>query len=297
VDSLGPYGRLKFLSAALDDLDAAYQDSEREPQAELMYKRALDVYRKGGKTFGVAASDPVANLGVLRYNEGRYAEAAAYMHQAVEIRGKYLPRDHPEMLDAESNYATSLERNHQAGAAEPIFRELLASYQRTLGPDHEDTLMARSGLARNLLTQKRYDEAVVEARPAAEGMSRAVGDDHDWTQTAWGVYGVAACLDGQREAGLAALRRVAILRRNSATENAWRTSISDVQLGVCLVALGKDAEAEPLLLNAVKALEGYRGASYDHTQAGYRALRDLYVHTGREAEAAPWLEKILPVNE
>jgi tetratricopeptide (TPR) repeat protein len=245
----------------------------------------------------VEASDPVGNLGVLRYNQGRYAEAASYMREAVEIRRKYLPSDHPDMLDAEYNYAASLERNHQAGAAEPIFRELLASYQRTLGPDHEDTLMARQGVAHNLLTQKRYEEAAAEALPAAEGMSHAVGDDHDWTQTAWGVYGVAACLGSQSEAGLTALRRVAKLRRNSTTANNWRTSISDVQLGVCLVALGNDAEAEPLLLTAVKALEGFRGTSYDHTQAGYRALRDLYANTGRAAEAALWQKKILPGNQ
>ena len=69
-----------------------------------MYKRALDVYRKDSRAFGVEASDPVANLGVLRYNEGRYAEAAAYMREAVERHGvrrgawmgiKRLGRCHP----------------------------------------------------------------------------------------------------------------------------------------------------------------------------------------------------------
>jgi tetratricopeptide (TPR) repeat protein len=291
------HGAEKQLGEALDDLGAAYQDSEREPEAELMYKRALDVYRKDSKAFGVEASDPVANLGVLRYNEGRYAEAAVYMREAVEIRRKYLPRDDPDMLDAEYNYASSLERNHQARAAEPIFRELLTSYERRLGPDHEDTLIARQGLAHDLLTQERYAEAAAEALPAAEGLSRSVGDDHDWTQTAWGVYGAAACLGGQAEAGLTALRRVAMLRRNSTTANNWRRSISEVQLGICLVALGDDAEAEPLLLNAVKALEGFRGTSYDHTQTGYRALRDLYLNTGRADEAAMWQNKILPGND
>ena len=290
-------GAEKQLGEAFDDLGAVYQDSEREADAEIMYKRALDIYRKDSKSFGVAASDPVANLGVLRYNEGRYGEAAAYMREAVEIRRQYLPRDHPDMLDANYNYAASLERNHQAGAAEPIFRELLASYQRTLGPDHVDTLLARQGVAHNLLTQKRYQEAAAEALPAAVGLSRAVGDDHDWTQTAWGVYGVAACLGNQSEVGLTALRRVAMLRRNGANANNWRRAISDVQLGICLVALGNDAEAEPLLLSAVKALEAFRGTTYDHTQTGYRALRDLYAHTGRAAEAALWQKKILPGNQ
>jgi hypothetical protein len=36
-------------------------------------------------------------------------------------------------------------------------------------------------------------------------------DSHDWTQTAWGEYGIASCLSGQSDEGLKVLRRVADL--------------------------------------------------------------------------------------
>jgi Flp pilus assembly protein TadD len=290
-------GAEKQLGEALNDLGAVFQDSEREPQAEAMYKRSIAVYRTAGIDFGAVASDPVANLGVLRLNEGRYAEAAVFMRDAIEIRRKYLPPDHLDLLDAEYNYASILDHDHHELEAEPIYRRLLASYQRILGPNNVDTLMAQYGVAQNLFKQGRYAEAAIVARPAAEGLSRTVGDSHDWTQTAWGVYGIAACLSGQSDDGLKVLRRVADLRRAGPDSSSWRTTITDVQLGTCLVSLKRFADAEPLLLEAVASLEHTRGASYDHTQAGYRALRDLYAATGRSSESTNWGSKILPANQ
>ena len=88
--------------------------------------------------------------------------------------------------------------------------------------------------------------------------------------------------------------RVAKLRRAGVDANNWRTQLTDVKIGICLVALKRYAEAEPLLLRSVQALEAARGASHDHTQAGYRALRDLYAATGRPDLAAEWEHKLLP---
>jgi len=133
----------------------------------------------------------------------------SYFRQAVDLRRKILPPDHPDLMDAEYNYSKALERSGQVTAAEPILRNLFASYTRVLGPRHVDTLMAAQGVAQNLLKQQRYAEAMAIALPAAQGMSAVAGDEHQWTQSAWGVYGVAACLSGHGEEGLAALRRLA----------------------------------------------------------------------------------------
>jgi len=291
-------GAEKQLALALDDLGAAYQES-REKESEALFKRSVEVYRRGGAALAssAAAADPMSNLGVLYFNEGRLEEATSYMREAVEMRRKSLPRDHPDLMNDEYNYASALEQNGQAAAAEPIFRELLASYQRVLGPQHIDTLMAQQGVANNLLRQRRYSEAMATALPAAQGLSTFAGDEHQWTLTAWGVYGVAACLSGHGEEGLKALRRVAVLRRSGADATDWRKQITDVKIGTCLVAMHQYEEAEPLLLTTVASLEAGRGARYISTQDGYRALQDLYAGLGRPQESAKWQSKILSAGQ
>jgi hypothetical protein len=124
-------------------------------------------------------------------------------------------------------------------------------------------------------------------------LSAAAGDEHQWTLTAWGVYGVAACLGGHGEEGLKALRRVAVLRRAGADATDWRSQITDVKIGTCLVAMHQYGEAEPLLLSTVASLEAGRGARYVSTQDGYRALKNLYAGLGRPEESAKWQSKIL----
>jgi hypothetical protein len=138
------------------------------------------------------------------------------------------------------------------------------------------------------MSEKRNQEAADEALAPAQGLARTLGDSDDWTLTAWAVDGSCACLAGHGDAGLGALRRVAAIRRKNAVANDWHAAVANVQVGSCPVALQRYAEAEPVLLKSVTALEASRGSPSDRTQAGYLALRDLYANTGRAAESAAW---------
>ncbi len=178
-------GAAKQLAAALEGLAKASQDLGREVEAEALFQRELAVYRSSKIDFGGQVGFPLSGLATIRHDQGRYAEAAAYMAQALEIERRRFPPDHPDLLDAEYNYAVTLEQAGRAVEAEPALRRLLASYRRILGPDHSDTSGAQQGLAHDLLSQKRYHEAAAEALPAAQGLARTLGDSDDWTLMAW----------------------------------------------------------------------------------------------------------------
>ncbi len=284
----------KQLAAVLESLAKAAQNQGRESEAESLYRREIEANRIAGEAVGGTAGFPLAGLGTIRFNQGRYAESTAYIAEALEIEKKYFPPDHPDLLDAQYNYAAALESNHEAAKAEPIFRSLLASYRRILGPQHSDTFGAQEGLAHDLFTQQRYQEAADEALQAAAGLSATLGEQSSWTDTAWGVYGISACLSGQGEEGLAALRRAVALRTKRTGAASWTTMSTNVHLGVCLVNLHRYDEAEPLLLKAVAILENSRDKNLERTLTGYRALRDLYAQTGRADESAIWQRKMLP---
>ena len=285
------------LAGALEGLAKASQNQGREAEAEALYKREIEVNRIAGKAVGGKAGFPLAGLGAMRYDQGRYAESTAYIARALEIEQQYFPADSPDLLDAEYNYAVALETNHEPVKAEPIFRSLLASYRHILGPQHSDTYGAQQGLAHDLLSQKRYQEAADQALEAARGLSATLGDQSSWTETAWGVFGIAACLAGHGDEGLAALHRVVTLRTVRTGADSWTTMNTNVQTGVCLVSLHRYPEAEPLLLHAVEILERSRGKNLEYTQSGYRALRDLYASTGRPDQALLWQRRLLPISQ
>jgi tetratricopeptide (TPR) repeat protein len=284
-------GAERHLADAIVELGRVLVNTGREAEGESELKRAIDIYQGIGDLKSTAA--PLSNLSVLYGNEGHYAESAASIRKAIEIQQKSLPPDHPDLLLSEYNYGGALENNHQFAEAEPVFRQLIAARLRVLGPDNQFTLLAEQGLADDLYELHRYSESAATALPAAQGLTRAVGENHPYTMAAWAMYGIAACLDGQGEAGLAALSRVEGLRRTLYGADNWRTFSTQLNIGTCLLVMRRDAEAEPMLLQAVAGLEGARGASFHRTQAGYQTLRDLYARTGRAAESTKWQAKII----
>jgi hypothetical protein len=64
-------------------------------------------------------------------------------------------------------------------------------------------------------------------------------------------------------------------------------------IGECLLRAKRYAEAEPLLLAAAAGLEATRGPQFRRTQEVYRALRDLYLATGRLDAAQTWGSKVI----
>jgi hypothetical protein len=282
-------GAEKQVTEALDALGQAVENEGRTAEAEALYKQQIEMHRRLGHRFGAAEAWPFDHLSDLAHDQGRDADSLMYLRQAVDIDKKYLPPDHPDLLAMEYDYAAALEYNHQAAAAEPIFRQLLDSYRRIDGPEHRDTLMVQQGLAHNLLSQHRFAEAAAEALPAAEGLAKVAGDTHSCTMVAWAVYGRAACRNGEGEKGLKALRRVLEVRKQIA--NDWRVASSNVTIGDCLVAMHRYAEAEPVLLGAVAELTKSKGKWTTTIDLASEALHELYTATGRMAEAAKWQSK------
>ena len=280
------------IAGVLEGLAKATQNQGRSDKAEQLYRREIAINERVPEAVGGKAGFPLAGLASIRFYQGRFAESVAYVEQSLKIQRQYLPPDNPDMLDGQYNYAVALEADHQAAKAEPIFRGLLESYRRILGPDHSDTYGAQAGLAHDLYSQQRYAEAAEEALQAATGLSRTVGEQNGWTDTAWGIYGISTCLAGHGDEGLEALRRsVAMRAKKSGADSPWAMRIG-VHLGVCLLSVQRYAEAEPVLLHAVAVLETSGDDNLERMQAGYRALGDLYAATGRADEAARWRAKL-----
>jgi len=290
----GRRAAVKPMASALTELGVVLTNTAREKEAEEVYRSAVDLYRRAGDPLAARAGYPLDDLSVLLGNQGRYTEAAATSHEAMASLNKILPADHPDLLAAQMNYASALANLHQTDKAETLFLEIVAARSRVLGPEHKDTLIAQYELADDLFEQHRDAEATAVLLPTAESLDRTLGPDNPWTLAAWGEYGNAACRSGQGALGLPALRRVEQTRMKTYGVNDWHTLSTGVSIGGCLVTLHRYADAEPLLLQKAAALEKERGAGFHRTQAAFQSLADLYVATGRDAEAARWKSRLLP---
>jgi len=280
------------LCAALHLLGITLAHTQHEKEAEALFFEEIAIESRGDSQLRQLRMQVYDSLSVMMGEQGRYAEAASYNRQALDLARRNLPPDNLKLLSIETTYGSALVNTHQAAAAEPVFRDVIAKQTRLLGAGHHDTLLTQLTLADALIELHRDAEAAQISLDAAHQLDAMVGPENLYTLMAWQEYGSAACNDRQEDAGLAALRQMEAIRKRVLPAGHWLIHRASASIGICLFHAKRYAEAESTLLAAVAGLEAVRGANFRRTQEAYRTLRDLYAATGRPDQAASWAAKI-----
>jgi hypothetical protein len=282
------------LCNALDTLAVVLAHTDQEKAAEAMFHEEIAIEMAGNAELRAQRMEPMYGLAVMVGDQGRYTEAAQFGREAMAAAREKYPADHPHLLNIETAYANTLAALHQNAAAETLFRQIIAAQTSALGPEHKHTLLSKLALVHDLMDQGRDAEAAAMALPAARSLEVLLGADNLYALSAWNLYGTAACGSHQEDQGIAALRRVRDARQRIYPAGNWVIHSTQLSIGVCLYHLRQLGESESTLLAAVSGLETARGPSFNRTQDGYRALRDLYTALGKTDAAALWNSKIPP---
>jgi tetratricopeptide (TPR) repeat protein len=281
-------------ATTLFELGRAAHLSGDEAQAEKLYREVIARDKRGDDAMRRNLGAHLQNLSVLLSGQGRYDESAAVSREALAMYRQYWPADYPEALMSEAQYGIILMHLHRPAEAEPVFRDVLGREVRVLGPEHADTLVAQTQLGESLIDLERYPEAEKILRATAESLGKVLGPEHRYTTGTWLDYARAACNGADPAAGLAAAQRVADIRAKTLPAGDWHQAGAQTNIGFCLTHLHRYAEAETILRKAALDLEAVRGAGFYSTQLAFKALRDLYLATGRGAEAQAIGAKIQP---
>jgi tetratricopeptide (TPR) repeat protein len=277
---------------ALNEFGMAAMDMDDPRGADKMFRESIAMDRRGTEQMHRNMGDPMQNLAVLLFKQGRYVEAEAVARETIATLRQYRGTDSPSLLQAQAGYALTLAQLRRPAEAEAVLRDVVAQGIRIRGPEHPETLASKVQLGENLIDVQRYADAAEVLRPTAESLDRVLGPNHTYTTTAWGLYAVAACNGPNAADGLVAEQKIADMRAKTLPAGDWRISNTQAIIGLCLTHLRRYAEAEPILRQAVGNLESSRGTKFSNTQRAYKYLRDLYVATDRPADAQLLAAKI-----
>ena len=113
---------------------------------------------------------------------GNDAQAAKDNFQAASDRAATVPAiDENTRLALKQRLAFSNIRLGNGAEAERLFRDLIAAYSRTSGPDSAEVLRVRLNLAQAFMIQNRNAEAVDEANQIYPAFVARLGRDHELT--------------------------------------------------------------------------------------------------------------------
>ena len=143
----------------LYDIAILYQDMNRLPEAEQLYRDALTIQEKvlGPDHPEVAVS--LNNLASTYYLEGHYQAAEPLFLRSLHIQEKVFGADHPSADSSLSNLALLYQAQGRYAEAEPLFQRSLANHEKALGPEHPTVGSSLKNLALLYQAQGRYAEA------------------------------------------------------------------------------------------------------------------------------------------
>ena len=286
---------------AMGNLGNHFQETGRYEEAEALHRRALETTRRVQGEKAPSTVSTMNNLANDLSQLGRYEEAEPLMRRTLEIKTELYGADHPSTINSVANLAVLYDELGRDAEAEPLHRQALEARTRVLGPTHGRTLLSKERLAAALANQGRFVEAERLAAATVAESTGSLGAGHPDTLSARDTH--ARALLGLRRAGEAesVLRRLlAILeerkaRGEDAGEGDALKHDMRLHLGMALADLGRRAEAEALLCEAIpnlppRAAETRRALEF--LVRFYEGWDRSEPHQGHATRATEWRQRL-----
>ncbi len=193
--------------------------------------------------------------------------------------------------------ADELEARGAYGKAAELWQKVLAWSERTLGPDHPDTITTLSRLGGMFQVQGRFEEAELLYKRVLTNHEKTLGPEHIETGvsiTSLAVIYVNLGRYGQAEP---LLQRALAISEKAQGPDHTDTAISLNNLAFLYERQGRYGEALPLYIRALAIHEKTLGPEHSNTASSLNNLASLYNNQGRFGEAEPLFKRALAIRE
>lgn len=196
------------------------------------------------------------NLGAVHCHLKQYSEAEPFFRRALDLNRKARKADDPMFLETLNKVGEFFCLNKQRNEAESVLKEAVETGKRFLGDDHQVVANSMTLLADLHFAERNYGDAAPLYARALETRRGGTGE-----------------LDG--------------MIRLHALQHLFK------RLPAAYFEIGKYAQAEPLLTQAVKMAESMPGRSSPVYLAALMNLAAVYLKMGKSAESESLLKQVL----
>ncbi|MGH9258363.1 MAG: tetratricopeptide repeat protein [Acidimicrobiales bacterium] len=270
-----------LLADGMSNLAQIYHFQGKLAAADSMYRASLELRRALRGDVHPDISESLNNLAGVLYDEGKLDEAETMYRDALALDERLYGPEHPNVSTDLVNVGRVLRARGDLAAAEAAVRRSIAIDTKLSGPTHWTV-----GYGLNQLAGLRFDQG---DHVEAERLHRAALAVYDHSLPADNPYRVAPLLGvgnarisrGQAAAAEAPLRRALRIARASLPADHWLIADAESHLGGCLAALGRFAEAEPLVVGSYERLRAALSESDLRTRQARERLARFREATGR----------------
>jgi eukaryotic-like serine/threonine-protein kinase len=182
---------------ALGQLAYVARRAGNDAEAEVQYRRLLELQPGETTGFRLARASSLNNLAQLLKGQERLVEAEPLMRESLELLRVELDPADRTLSVAFNNLSALLLQLGQAEASLSVAQEHRQLMRSTFPPDHWRVGTSHSMVATVLERQGRWADAAAERAEALDVLSAALGPDHSWTVRARVAYAGALYESGE----------------------------------------------------------------------------------------------------
>jgi tetratricopeptide (TPR) repeat protein len=273
---------------AADNLALALRMEGKASEAETLFRSSLEVAALALDPHHPERSMLKGNLASLLFDAGRLDEAEVLFADAYANLSLRPGPNQPDTLKNAMNLAVLYTKQQKFDKAKPLFEDALRGTEASFGKDHRQSIAVRSEYASFLRDRGQFaeaDESFKQAWTTAEKLLPA-GDSERLRV----LYQYSGSLQKQErfaeaEQISARLMGEAKIAKDPASQHAL---LAPARHAKSLIGLGRNAEAETLLLELDRKLDGPANAQYRRITR--EILAGIYRASRREAEAEKLLQ-------
>lgn len=238
----------------MNNLASAYVDRGKYGAAERLYQEVI-----AGKRQLLGPEHPstllsMNSLAVAYRNAGKYGQAEKLLSAALDARRRAMGATHPDTAISMNSMGLLYVAQGRYADAEPILNQALELVRGALGDNAPDTLRVLNSLAELDRRRGNREAAETKFRQVLEGRKRVLGLAHPATAAVLVSLGEIQLEQGQWKEAEALLGQ-AVQGLQKSNPDGWRRYWAQCMLGASLAALGRKAEATPLLVSGYAELE------------------------------------------
>jgi tetratricopeptide (TPR) repeat protein len=223
--------------------------------------------------------------------EALRANAAVLLRRAADVL--WQPEGHPVVFRA----GTSLIDAGLSAAAIAHWQQAAARAEQVLGPEHPNTLAARSGLATSYWQAARTAEAIAIEEQLVADRERILGPDHPETVQARGDLAASYSNAGRFADAMAIEEQVAEDFKRLLGPEHPETLEAQGNLAVSYVQVGRIAEAITIFEQVAADRSRILGSEHPVAIAARGGLAVAYQRGGRTDEALAMFEQVVADRE
>lgn len=295
------------LVGVLNGLGGFFKDEVvRLDEAEKIYHRSLVIREETWGSESLEAAQGLNQLASVFADKDEPQGAEPLFRRSLAIRENLLEPDHPDLADGLSNLAwltCALGNNYNEG--EHLHVQALGIYEKSLGHDHEKTLLSMRNVADLYEARGEYARSEALFFTVLEAKKRTFGLNHPETVDILDRLATFAKRRGDLRAAQSYRRRVVQVLTSFLGRHHPKTALALAELTKLLIAMSEygDAEAEALNREVMSIQDQLLGNEQPNsaTAAYYAsAINNLGLFLyfkGRLDEAEPLYRRALAIWE